>query len=64
MTERETRAQELRRLVGEYRSGAGSKQQEAWNLIADFTLENYVDICAALRRVDCGEDAEQAGETK
>jgi hypothetical protein len=51
----ETRAQELRRLIREYRTGTGSEQVEAWNLIADFTVEHYVDICRGLRRVGDGE---------
>ena len=57
MTDRpETRAEELRRLINEYATSEGSEKTEAWNLLADFTHENYVDICRGLRRVD-GETA-------
>lgn len=48
----ETRAEELRRLINEYETGEGSEKEEAWNLMADFTYENYVDICRGLRLVD------------
>jgi cell division septum initiation protein DivIVA len=60
MTERETRAQELARLVSEYDTGERQHRAEAWNLIADFTVENWEAICAGLRHVD----GEQVTETK
>jgi hypothetical protein len=45
----ETHADELARLVEEWRTGEGSEREEAWNLIADFTCCNYDLIVAALR---------------
>lgn len=40
--------QELTRLVYEWQSGSGSEKEEAWNLIADFTVEHWIDIAGAL----------------
>ena len=44
----ETLAQEFARLVDEYENGERQLRQEAWNLIADFALENASAITAAL----------------
>lgn len=44
--------QELTRLVAEYQSGEGSEREEAWNLLADFTLEHWLDIAGALEFAD------------
>lgn len=41
--------EELRRLVKEFRFGERQHRQEAWNLIADFAVENCDKICAALK---------------
>jgi hypothetical protein len=48
MSNREELWQELTRLVAEYQSGEGSEREEAWNLLADFTLENWIEIAGAL----------------
>lgn len=42
--------EELRRLVKAYRWGERQNRQEAWNLIADFAIENCDAICDALKR--------------
>lgn len=44
----ETFGEEFARLVREYRSGDGQVAAEAWNLIADFAVENADAIGAAL----------------
>ena len=43
--------QELTRLIAEYETGIGSEKDEAWNLIADFTHEHWIEICGALEYV-------------
>lgn len=40
--------QELTRLIAEYQTGDGSEREEAWNLLADFTYENWITIAGAL----------------
>lgn len=40
--------QELTRLVAEYQTAEGSEREEAWNLLADFTLEHWISIAGAL----------------
>ena len=42
--------EEFARLVKEYGSAEGSEKAEAWNLIADFAVENSLKICLALDR--------------
>jgi hypothetical protein len=42
--------EEFARLVKEYGTAAGSEKEEAWNLIADFAIENSLKICLALDR--------------
>ena len=49
----ETLAAELRRLVTEYEIGDHNKE-EAWNLIADFSVCNVDTICAALHAHETG----------
>lgn len=44
----ETLADELTRLVDEWRSGEGSEREEAWNLVADFTCCNWWKLVNAL----------------
>ena len=48
MTNAEKPWQELTRLVAEYASGEGTEREEAWNLLADFTFENWIAIAGAL----------------
>jgi hypothetical protein len=48
MTEHEKPWQELTRLVAEYSTGEGTEREEAWNLLADFTFENWIAIGGAL----------------
>lgn len=48
----ETKAQELVRLVRAYQLGERQHRQEAWNLIADFCVENWSEICRALEDRD------------
>lgn len=45
---KETLAEEFGRLVKEYATAEGSEKEEAWNLIADFALENSLRISLAL----------------
>lgn len=45
----ETLSQELTRLVYEYQSSEEGSKEEAWNLIADFTVENWLQITGALQ---------------
>jgi hypothetical protein len=47
---RETLAQELRRLVGEYNDddAGDATKEEAWNMIADFVVDNAKAVVAAL----------------
>lgn len=47
----ETPWQELTRLVYEYQAANGSEREEAWNLLADFTLEHWIAIAGALEYV-------------
>jgi hypothetical protein len=42
--------EEFARLVKEYGTAEGSEKAEAWNLIADFAVENSLKICLALDR--------------
>jgi len=44
----ETITEEFCRLIQEYGSAEGSEEAEAWNLIADFAVENSLKICLAL----------------
>lgn len=46
----ESLTQEFCRLIQEYGSAEGSEKQEAWNLIADFAIENSLKISLALDR--------------
>jgi predicted ATP-grasp superfamily ATP-dependent carboligase len=46
----ETLVEEFSRLCREYATAEGSEKEEAWNLIADFALENSLKICMALER--------------
>jgi len=39
---------ELTRLVYDYQSGERQHRQEAWDLIAEFTIDNWLAICGAL----------------
>lgn len=49
MSESETLAEELRRLVNAYRNGEGEGEgTEAWHLIADCVVENIDRIVSAL----------------
>lgn len=48
----ETKADELHRLVDACEKGERQNRQEAWNLIADFAVENRMAICAGLRVVE------------
>lgn len=47
---RETLVQEFSRLIQSYNNLSGSAKAEAWNLIADFAIENSLKICLALER--------------
>lgn len=48
MSGKESLAEEFARLCQEYTTGEGSEKEEAWNLIADFAIENSLKICLAL----------------
>lgn len=45
---KETLAEEFARLVREEATGSGSEKEEAWNLIADFAIDNADALTAAL----------------
>lgn len=45
----EALSDELARLVREYDTSERQNRQEAWNLIADFAIENCPQLCAALQ---------------
>lgn len=48
----ETLADEFIRLVKEYELGERQNRQEAWNLVADFAVENCLTIENALRSLN------------
>jgi hypothetical protein len=60
----ETLAAELKRLVGEYQDddAGDATKAEAWNYIADFTVENAATIVSALSAIQAGEPTGREAE--
>ena len=48
----ETLAEELQRLINEYLEGDDHTRAEAWNLIADFAVDNAATLIIALRAAE------------